>query len=119
MSFTQGFSKVAELASTLDENAKQDAIIGTFVPFGTTLSTAFGKRPKDHSRMSEWRHRVGGSILGGTGGAVIGSVLGPIGAAIGSGAGRMAGEHWGSKASTKHHYDEEGKLKKKSREQED
>jgi len=124
--FFEGFEKRSALMEDMPQNMSTDAAIG-YLPLGTTISTAMGKRPKEHSRLSEWGLRVLGSGLGGTAGALIGAIPGVVtrnpelirlGAAGGSVGGALGGEGFGSYLANKKYYDDKsGKLKKKYRKQ--
>ena len=75
--FKVGFDKVAKKHSEREKRDSQGALLDSAIgllPLGTTLHSALGKRPKDHSRLGEWGARVGGGI----GGAMLGAVPGAI-----------------------------------------
>ena len=110
--FWEGFSKEAMMEDTDKANSAMDAVIG-YIPLGTTVSTAFGKRPEGHGRLKEWGHRV----LGGLGGALVGSLPGVAmknRSLLNAGAlgGALGGEYLASKHVNKKYYDEKGDLKK-------
>jgi hypothetical protein len=110
--FLNGFTKQAKLEEDHKANSVVDGAIG-FLPLGTTLSTAFGKRPEGHSRLNEFEARLGGSVLGGLAGSGVGALTKnpSISALLGT-AGAFAGEAGASHLINKKHYDGKGKLKK-------
>ena len=106
--------KTAALAHDHTTNSIVDALIGR-LPLGTTLSTAFGERPDDHSRLGEWASRIGGGALGAAGLGLAGGLMtkgNPEAMRAGVLLGAMAGEGIGSHMSTKKYYNKNGKLKK-------
>lgn len=110
--FINGFTKQARLEEDHKVNSGVDGAIG-LLPLGTTLSTAFGKRPEGHSRLNEFAARLGGSILGGLAGSGVGVLTGnPHIATVLGTTGAFAGEAGASHLINKKHYDGKGKLKK-------